>query len=117
MATAREADRRAASESDEDVGSRLRGENVAAAEVELALAAHTAAVLEAAVVGVPSSLGEDDIVAFVVPRPGAFIDAEDMRGFVRERLADFKVPERIHVKDALPRTATERVTKHLLREP
>jgi len=94
---------------------RRRGENVAAAEIERALAAH-AAVLEAAVIGVPSSLGEDDIVAFVVPRPGASIDVEELRAFVRERLADFKVPARIHVRDALPRTATERIAKHLLRE-
>jgi non-ribosomal peptide synthetase component E (peptide arylation enzyme) len=34
---------------------------------------------------------------------------------VRERLADFKVPSRIELRDALPRTATERIAKHLLR--
>jgi crotonobetaine/carnitine-CoA ligase len=68
-------------------------------------------------VGVASELGEDDIVAFVAPKPRARLEPEVLRSFVRERLADFKVPSRIHVVDALPRTATERVAKHLLREP
>jgi crotonobetaine/carnitine-CoA ligase len=95
---------------------RRRGENVAAGEIEGVLAAHPD-VLEAAVVGAPSELGEDDIVAFVAPRPGARIDADRLREFTRERLADYKVPTRIHVVDGLPRTATERVAKHLLREP
>ena len=94
---------------------RRRGENVAAGEIEAALLAH-GTLLEAAVVGVPSSLGEDDIVAFVVPKPGAPIDPEVLRAFVRERLADYKVPSRIHVRQSLPRTATERIAKHLLRE-
>ena len=92
---------------------RRRGENVAAAEIENALLAHPA-VAEAAAVGVPSELGEDEIVAYVAPRPGASIDVEALRAWARARLADFKVPSVIHVRDALPKTATERVAKHLL---
>jgi crotonobetaine/carnitine-CoA ligase len=95
---------------------RRRGENVAAAEIEAALAAHPS-VLEAAVVGRPSPLGDDDIVAFVAARPGTSVTPDTLRTFVKERLADFKVPSRIHLVDALPRTATERIAKHLLREP
>jgi crotonobetaine/carnitine-CoA ligase len=97
---------------------RRRGENVAAGEIEAALAAHPS-VLEAAVIGVPSPLGEDEIVAFVAPKPGhaRTFDAEALRAFVKERLADYKVPSRVHAVDALPRTATERVAKHLLKEP
>jgi crotonobetaine/carnitine-CoA ligase len=93
---------------------RRRGENVAAAEIENALLAHPA-VKEAAAIGVPSELGEDEIVAFVALTSGETIDGESLRAFVRERLADFKVPSRIEVRDALPRTATERIAKHLLR--
>jgi crotonobetaine/carnitine-CoA ligase len=94
---------------------RRRGENVAAAEIELALLAH-GSLLEAAVVGIPSSLGEDDIVAFVVPRPGEPVDPEVLRAFVRERLTDHKIPSRIHVRRELPRTATGHIAKHLLTE-
>ncbi len=93
---------------------RRRGENVAAAEIENVLLAHPC-VGEAAAVGVPSELGEDEIVAYVAPRAGKTIEPEALRAWARERLADFKVPGAIHVRDALPRTATERVAKHLLR--
>ena len=93
---------------------RRRGENVAAAEIENVLLAHPA-VGEAAVIGIPSKLGEDDIVAYVAPRAGAAIDVAALRAWAGERLADFKVPSEIHVREALPRTATERVAKHLLR--
>ena len=93
---------------------RRRGENVAAAEIENVLLAHPS-VAEAAAVGVPSELGEDEIVAYVAPRPGAAIDVEALRSWARQRLADFKVPSVIHVREALPRTATERVAKHLLK--
>jgi len=93
---------------------RRRGENVAAAEIENALLSHPA-VAEAAAVGVPSELGEDEIVAYVAPRAGVAVDPESLRAWVRERLADFKVPSVIHVRDALPHTATERVAKHLLK--
>ncbi len=94
---------------------RRRGENVAAAEIEGVLASHEG-VREAAAVGVPAELGEEDIVAFVVPQPGAVLDGEELRAFARERLADFKVPARIHVRESLPKTATERIAKHLLKE-
>ncbi len=93
---------------------RRRGENISAAEIENVLAAHPD-VGEAAVIGVPSDLGEDDVVAYVSPRRGHSIDTEALRDFARERLAGFKVPSTIHVRDALPHTATERVAKHLLR--
>jgi crotonobetaine/carnitine-CoA ligase len=93
---------------------RRRGENVSAAEIEAVLSAHPS-VREAAAVGVPSELGEDEIVAFIVPQPGASIDVDDLRAFCRARLADFKVPGTIHVRDTFPRTPTERIAKHLLR--
>jgi crotonobetaine/carnitine-CoA ligase len=92
---------------------RRRGENVAAAEIENVLLSHPA-VGEAAAVGVPSDLGEDEIIAYVAPRAGATIDVEALREWARARLADFKVPSQIRVRQELPRTATERVAKHLL---
>jgi carnitine-CoA ligase len=93
---------------------RRRGENVTAAEIEGVLAAF-AGVREVAVIGVPSDLGEEDIVAYVAPDPGVSLDVAAVTAWARARLADFKVPQVIHVRDALPRTATERIAKHLLR--
>jgi crotonobetaine/carnitine-CoA ligase len=94
---------------------RRRGENVTAAEIEGVLQAHPS-VREAAVIGVPSELGEEDIVAYVSPQVGATIDVDALSAWTRERLADFKVPSKIVVRDSLPRTATERIAKHLLKE-
>jgi crotonobetaine/carnitine-CoA ligase len=93
---------------------RRRGENVSAAEIESALLAHPS-VREAAAIGAPSDLGEDEIVAYVAPHEGGSIDVDALRAFLRERLADFKIPAVFHVRESLPRTATERIAKHLLR--
>jgi carnitine-CoA ligase len=92
---------------------RRRGENVAPAEIEEALVSHPD-VLEAAVVGVPSELSEEEIKAFVVFRDGAEQDFEALREWASERLTRFKVPSEFEALDELPHTATGRVAKHRL---
>jgi crotonobetaine/carnitine-CoA ligase len=92
---------------------RRRGENVAPAEIEEALASHPD-VVEAAVVGVPSELSEEDIKAFVVLREGAEPDVGELREWVSRLLTPFKVPSTYEVLDELPHTATGRVAKHRL---
>ena len=92
---------------------RRRGENVAPAEIEAALASHPD-VVEVAVVGVPSELSEEDIKAFVVMRDGAEADFEALREWAAERLTPFKVPTQYEALDELPHTATGRVAKHRL---
>jgi crotonobetaine/carnitine-CoA ligase len=93
---------------------RRRGENIAPAEVEAALMIHPA-VKEAAVVGVASPLGEEDVAAFVVLEAGGSASEDDLRAWCAARLAPFKVPAVWRFLDALPRTSTQRVAKHLLR--
>jgi carnitine-CoA ligase len=92
---------------------RRRGENVAPAEIEDALVSHPD-VLEAAVIGVPSELSEEDIKAFVVMRDGADADFDELRDWASRRLTPFKVPSQYEVLDELPLTATGRVAKHRL---
>ncbi len=92
---------------------RRRGENLSPLEVEEVLESHPG-VLEAAVVGVPSELSEEEVKAFVVLAPGREPDFEHLRRWVAERLAPFKVPRFWQALDALPRTPTSRVAKHLL---
>jgi crotonobetaine/carnitine-CoA ligase len=92
---------------------RRRGENLAPAEVEAALAEHPD-VAEAAVVGVPSALTEEEVKAFVVPRPGARPAPPALRDFAAERLTRFKVPRYIELVEELPHTPTGRVAKHQL---
>jgi len=92
---------------------RRRGENLAPQEVEEAVVSHPS-VLECAVVGVPSDLSEDEIKAYVVPVPGAELDLAALHGWAAERLSAFKVPRFWQAVDAMPRTATARIAKHLL---
>jgi carnitine-CoA ligase len=92
---------------------RRRGENLSPAEVEEALASHPA-VLECAVVGVPSELSEEEVKAFVVPAPGAQLDFAQLRAHVGGLLAAYKVPRYWQALDDLPRTPTSRVAKHRL---
>jgi crotonobetaine/carnitine-CoA ligase len=90
---------------------RRRGENLAPAEVEDVLASHPE-VVEAAVVGVPSELSEEEVKAFVVL--AAPVDPAALHSWVGERLAPFKVPRYIEIVDDLPHTPTGRVAKHQL---
>jgi crotonobetaine/carnitine-CoA ligase len=92
---------------------RRRGENVAPAEIEEALASHPD-VVEVAVVGVPSELSEEDIKAFLVMRDGAEANLDELRDWASQRLTAFKVPSQYEQLDELPHTATGRVAKHRL---
>jgi crotonobetaine/carnitine-CoA ligase len=92
---------------------RRRGENLSPLEVESALESHPS-VAEAAVIGVPSELSEEDVKAFVVSAPGASVDLARLRAFVAERVTAFKVPRYLEVVADLPRTPTGRVAKHEL---
>jgi acyl-CoA synthetase (AMP-forming)/AMP-acid ligase II len=90
------------------------GENIAPAEVEAVLYSHPA-VDEAAILGVPDVEWGQRIAAFVVPRKGASITADDLVEFCRQRLASFKKPELIRFVDALPKNQLGKVLKKELR--
>ena len=93
---------------------RRRGENVSSVEVEVTLLDHPA-VEEAAVIGVPAELSDEEIVAIVVPRAGATPDPPDLAQWCADRLADFKVPRYVLIVDELPKTPTQKVEKVKLR--
>jgi carnitine-CoA ligase len=94
---------------------RRRGENISSADVEREVNAHPA-VLESAAVAFPSDLGEDDIAVFVVPRPQAGVQPEELIGFLSGRLPRFMVPSRVEVVGELPKTPTGKIRKHVLRD-
>jgi long-chain acyl-CoA synthetase len=92
------------------------GENVYCVEVENALAA-VPGVAEAAVVGVPDEVMGEKVGAVLVPVPGAEIDTDRVLAHLRERLADFKVPQFLVVRPApLPRNPGGKLLKRRLRE-
>ena len=94
---------------------RRRGENISAAEVELEIELHPD-VLECAVVGVPSELTEEEVLACVVPRPGSSIEPAALVAWCAARMAAFMVPRYVRVLDRLPKTPTDKVEKFRLRE-
>ena len=93
---------------------RRRGENISSLEVETEVAAH-AAVREAAVIPVPSELGEDEVMAVVALQPGQGLDPGELLTFLEPRLAHFMIPRYVRIVDSLPKTPTEKIEKHRLR--
>lgn len=93
---------------------RRRGENISSYEVEVEILAHPD-VREAAVVAVPSDVTEDEVLAVLAPVEGRRIDPAAIVAFLEPRLPAFMIPRYIRAVDALPKTPTAKVEKHVLR--
>ena len=90
------------------------GENISSVEVEAMLLRHPA-VQEVAVVGMPDKQWGETPHAFVVLKAGQTATAEELRTFLRERMAHFKVPRSFTFVTELPKTATGKIQKYVLR--
>ena len=90
------------------------GENISSVEVEGVLLRHKA-VQEVAVVGVPHERWGEAPHAFVVLKSGAIITAPELVAFARENLAHFKAPHGVTFVEELPKTATGKIQKYVLR--
>jgi malonyl-CoA/methylmalonyl-CoA synthetase len=73
-------------------------------------------VMESAVIGVPHPDFGEAVVAVVVPRAGATLDAAALIARLKGMIANFKVPKRLHVADELPRNTMGKVQKNVLRQ-
>ncbi|HTK65575.1 MAG TPA: AMP-binding protein [Pseudonocardia sp.] len=94
---------------------RRRGENISSFEVERGLLEHPD-VLEAAVLGVPSDLSEEEVMAFLVRRPGSDLDHQGLLDHCVAHLPYFAVPRYLEFVDELPKNPVGRVQKFTLRE-
>jgi fatty-acyl-CoA synthase len=90
------------------------GENISSVEVEGVLLRHSA-VNEVAIVGLPSEQWGETPHAFVVLLPGASATAAELIGFARDRLAHYKAPRGVTFVTDLPKTATGKIQKYVLR--
>jgi carnitine-CoA ligase len=93
---------------------RRRGENISSFEVERSVNAHPA-VLETAAYPAASEVTEDEVMVAVVARANAALDPAELLQFCAETMPRFAVPRYVRVMEALPKTPTARVQKHLLR--
>lgn len=93
------------------------GENVFAVEVENTIAEH-AGVKEVAVIGIPHPQWGEAVHAVVVPRPGQTVDGAQLIAFCRERMATYKCPRSVEVRqEPLPLSSAGKILKRLLRDP
>ncbi len=91
------------------------GENIYPREIEEVLYEHPD-ILEVAVIGVPHEVRGEEVLAVVAPKPGATLDAEQLKEWAGERLARFKAPRAYEIRDELPKTPTGKISKPPLRE-
>lgn len=94
---------------------RRRGENISSWEVEQVLLTYPQ-IAEAAVVAVAAELGENDVLAVLVPSDGHSIDPREVVEYCTPRLAAFAIPRYVEVVHELPRTQVGRVQKFVLRQ-
>jgi carnitine-CoA ligase len=94
---------------------RRRGENISSFEVEQVVLRHSA-VAEAAAFGVPSDLGEDDVMVSLTLRPEQQLDMTEFMDFCADRMPYFAVPRFVDVVHELPKNVIGRVLKPVLRE-
>ncbi len=93
----------------------IGGENVFPREIESALEEHDA-VLQAAVIAMPDDLRGEAPAAFIIPEHGAETTESELRSFVKRKLAGYKVPKRITIREDLPTGPTGKILKRRLRE-
>jgi HIP---CoA ligase len=91
------------------------GFNAYPAEIESDLVSHPK-IAQAAVVGVPDERMGEVCYAFVVPRSGEAVDADEVKAWAKEKMANYKVPRFVEVVEALPLNASGKVLKYELRE-
>ena len=89
------------------------GRNVHPREIEDVLHGHPD-VLEAAVIGVPDALLGEEVVACAVVRPGASVTEEQLRSYVRDRVAESKYPRRVWFASALPHSRSGKLLKRAI---
>lgn len=95
---------------------RRRGENISALEVEFEVATHPA-IAEASCVAVPADSGvEDEVKVWLVLKPGAKLDFEELLTYCAERLPHFMVPRYFEITDEFEKTPSVKVKKYLLRD-
>ncbi len=91
------------------------GENIYPKEIEEVLYRHPG-VQDAAVVGIPDPKWGEEVFGFVVPKQGMQIQEQELIAFLKEKVADYKIPKKFVLQDAFPKTATGKIQKNKIVE-
>ncbi len=75
------------------------------------------AVVEAAVVGIPHETLGEEVAAAVVLAPGAAAEADEIREYVKDRVASYKYPRRVWIVDELPKGPTGKILRRDVKPP
>ena len=94
---------------------RRRGENISSFEVEAVLNRHPA-VLESAAIAVPSEFGEDEVKAVIVLREAERPSPDELWAFCEKHMPRFWVPRYLELRNAMPKTPSQKIQKYLLRQ-
>ncbi|MDT8860253.1 ATP-dependent acyl-CoA ligase [Alkalihalobacillus sp. MEB130] len=94
---------------------RRRGENISSYEIESVINKHPF-ILEAAVIGVPSDLSEEEVLAVVHVKDDNDLSPEELLEYCQSRMAHFAIPRYVRFVKELPRTPSQRVEKYKLRK-
>lgn len=86
------------------------GENIYPAEIEAFFSEHPG-IEQVAVFGVPHQTLGEEVIAWVLPRPGVRLDSDDLRGWAKGKIAHYKIPAFIQIVDEFPMTVTGKVLK------
>lgn len=91
-------------------------ENIYPVEVENAISKHPD-IVDIAVIGVPDEKFGEALLAFVVLKPGAELNSEQLVDFCRDKIAGYKIPRQVEMINELPRNASGKILKKVLRAP
>lgn len=91
------------------------GENIYPSEVENVIYEHPA-ILEAAVIGVPDDIFGEEVLAVIVTKEGSHVTEEELKTFLSDKLADYKVPKFIRFTEELPRNPSGKILKYQIQE-
>lgn len=97
---------------------RRSGENISAVEIENIIMSHPK-VMEAAAIAVPDDIRDEEVKVYVVLTEGETLESvppEEIISWCSERLAKFKIPRYLEYRDSLPKTATQKIQKNVLKQ-
>ena len=84
-------------------------------EIEIAIEAHPK-VSEVAVIGVPDPALGERVKAFIIPRPDQNLSVDEIKDFLQDKIARYKIPEFIDITSTIPRNPTGKILKKELRQ-